>query len=76
MGGGETVLGEARQRWRQASPFGGAVTVFIGPKPKGGKGQVLRTCQSSLDSGPEQSRRRLDRRRMSSDDPAAADLRP
>ena len=61
MGGGETVWGEARLRWRQASPFGGVVTVLIKLKPKGAKGQVLRTCRSSLDC--EQSRRRLDRRR-------------
>ena len=37
------------------------MTVFIKLKPKGGRGQVLRTCRSSLDH--EQSRRRLDRRR-------------
>ena len=37
------------------------MAVFVGPKSKGGRGQVLRTCRLSLDR--EQSRRRLDRRR-------------
>ena len=33
------------------------MTVIIGPKPKGGRGQVLRTYRSSLEH--EQSRRRF-----------------
>ena len=55
------MWGQARPGWRQARPCGGVVTVFIKLKPKGGRGQVLRTCRSSLDR--EQSRRSLDRRR-------------
>ena len=60
MGPGVTVWGDetgmeaSKTMWR-------VVTVFIGPKPKGGRGQVLRTCRSSLEH--ERSRRRLDRRR-------------
>ena len=47
MGAGETMWGQARPRggepgearpeWRQARPCGIVVTVFIWPKPKGGR---------------------------------------
>ena len=60
MGAGVTVWGDetgieaSKTMWR-------VVTDFIGPKPKGGREQVRRTCRSSLEH--ERSRRSLDRRR-------------
>ena len=53
MRAGKTGVEASKTMWR-------CCDIFIGSKPKGGRGQLLRTCWSSLEH--EQSQRRLDRR--------------